>query len=136
MNQKEEKYKIVNHCDCCNFNAHSQTEWNNHLTTKKHERKGKKIADDLKCDKCGLVCYNSYNFKIHMVIVHGSSEEKKLKSKFYCECCDVGFFCKLYFDKHNLSKKHIKLSNTNTNMQIDNMVAKDDNPITKEDKFT
>ena len=80
MNKKENIYKIVNHCDCCNFDAHSQTEWTKHINTKKHNRNGQKIADNLKCVQCGLVSYNSYNFKIHMIIVHGTSEDKKKQS--------------------------------------------------------
>ena len=89
MNQKDNKYKIVNHCDCCNFDAHSQTEWTKHINTKKHSRNGQKIADNLKCEQCGLV---SYNFNIHMILIHGTTEDKQNKAKFYCQCYDVVFF--------------------------------------------
>jgi hypothetical protein len=52
------------------------------------------------------VSINSYNFNIHKILVHGTPTDRKTKSKFYCDDCDIGFFCQLYYSKHMISKKH------------------------------
>jgi len=107
MENKEKKVRtVIQHCDYCNFDAHSPTEWIKHVETNKHLRKGAKISDNLKCEHCGFVSINSYNFNIHKILVHGTPEERKAKSKFYCDDCDIGFFCELYHNKHMISKKH------------------------------
>ena len=63
------------------------------------------------CEKCD---YNStthiYNFKTHVLNNHSTLEEKKAGFTYYCECCDYGIFSKDNFDKHLLSKKHIRRS--------------------------
>jgi hypothetical protein len=107
--QQKDNKKILQHCDYCNFDAHSPTEWFKHVETKKHLRKGTKICDNLKCEICGLVSVNSYNLNIHRILVHATSEERKAGSKFYCDTCDTGFFCKLYYDRHMISKKHLNM---------------------------
>ena len=107
MANKEKKVRIViQHCDCCNFDAHSPTEWIKHVETKKHLRNGIKLSDNLKCEDCGFVSINSYNFNVHKILVHGTPAERKAKSKFYCDDCDIGFFCELYYNRHMISKKH------------------------------
>ena len=93
-------------CECCKFTANTPTEWLKHVVTKKHLRNGTLLNKDLKCEICNIKSTNIFNFKVHQIIVHGTPEDRKTKCKFYCECCDVGFFCKLYYDKHNESKKH------------------------------
>jgi len=110
MANKEKKVRIVmQHCDCCNFNAHSPTEWIKHVETKKHLRKGTKLNTNLKCEDCGFVSINSYNFNIHKILIHGTPTDRKTKSKFYCDDCDIGFFCELYYNKHMISKKHLNM---------------------------
>lgn len=100
---------IIQYCEYCKFNAHSPTEWIKHVATKKHKRKGTKLSDNLVCDKCGLVSSNTFNYNVHKILVHGTPEERKTKAKFYCDNCDIGFFCKLYYDKHMLSKRHLNM---------------------------
>ena len=110
MANKEKKVRtVIQHCDYCNFDAHSPTEWIKHVETKKHLRKGAKISDNLKCEDCGFVSNNSYNFNIHKILVHGTPADRKAKSKFYCDDCDIGFFCELYYSKHMVSKKHTNM---------------------------
>ncbi len=103
---KKTNRPVIQHCECCNFDAHTHTEWTKHIETKKHERKGAKISTSLKCDTCNFITVNSYNLNVHKIIVHGTPEEKKAKSKFYCEVCDQGFFAQLFYDVHIASKKH------------------------------
>jgi hypothetical protein len=103
---KKTNRPVIQHCECCNFSAHTHTEWAKHIETKKHQRNGAKILTSLKCDTCNFITVNSYNLNIHKIIVHGTPEERKAKSKFYCENCDKGFFAKLFYDLHMASKKH------------------------------
>ncbi len=104
---KEKRVRgVIQHCDYCKFDAHSPTEWIKHVETDKHKRKGAKLSDNLICDKCGLVSMNTFNHYVHSILVHGTPDDRRTKAKFYCEECDIGFFCKLYYDKHVLSKKH------------------------------
>ncbi len=104
---KQKKVKsIIRHCDYCNFDAHSPTEWFKHIETKKHQRKGAKLSDNLVCGVCGLASTNTFNHNVHQILVHGTAEDRRTKAKFYCEDCDKGFFCKLYHDKHMLTKRH------------------------------
>ena len=112
--------KIFHHCDTCNFNSHSATEWFKHIETKKHLRKGIKISDTLKCEICGLSSVNSYNFNIHKILIHGTPEDRKTKAKYYCDVCDIGFFCQLYYDKHILSKKHTNIIKYNDMIKQEN----------------
>jgi len=109
MNIQQKTIKLLNHCDYCNFNAYSPSEWFKHIETKKHLRKGERINNNLKCEECGLITINSYNLNVHKILIHGTPEERKEKSKFYCDSCDKGFFCKLYYDKHISSKKHANI---------------------------
>jgi hypothetical protein len=106
LNKEKRVREILQHCDCCNFNAHSPTEWIKHVKTDKHKRKGAKLSDNLICGACGLISNNTFNHTVHQILVHGTPDDRRTKAKFYCEDCDIGFFCKLYHDKHILSKRH------------------------------
>jgi hypothetical protein len=106
LNKEKKIRSVLKHCDYCNFNAHSPTEWIKHVKTEKHKRKGVKLSDNLICEVCGLVSINTFNHNVHQILVHGTPDDRRTKAKFYCEDCDIGFFCKLYYDKHILSKRH------------------------------
>jgi hypothetical protein len=106
LNKEKKIRTVLQHCNCCNFNAHSPTEWIKHVKTEKHKRKGAKLSDNLICEICGLVSINTFNYNVHQILVHGTPDDRRTKAKFYCEDCDIGFFCKLYHDKHILSKRH------------------------------
>ena len=118
---------IIRHCDYCNFDAHSPTEWIKHVETKKHQRKGAKLSDNLVCDICGLISINTFNHNVHQILVHGTPEDRRTKAKFYCEDCDKGFFCKLYHDKHVLTKRH-------HNMVKYNQLIKEESDLIKQDQ--
>ena len=110
ISNKEKRVRsVLQHCDYCNFDAHSPTEWINHVKTEKHKRKGAKLSDNLICEVCGLVSNYTFNHYVHKILVHGTPEDRRTKAKFYCEDCDIGFFCKLYHNKHILSKKHLNM---------------------------
>ncbi len=94
------------YCELCDFQATRPIEFIRHVETKKHIRNGKKIKDTIyRCDKCDKTLSNHFSYKIHMIQVHATVEEK-LKQPYYCKCCDVVFVSKLYMDKHLIGKKH------------------------------
>ncbi len=94
-------------CDKCNFKASMPSEFLRHLNSKKHIRGGVRVNEiKYKCDKCDYNTNSPYHIKIHNVRVHGTSEEKKARCPYYCEICNVGFFAKLFNDKHFNSKLH------------------------------
>lgn len=106
----EDKKKIakkIYKCDECNFTAITPSNFLKHLTSDKHKRHGEKKIN--KCDKCEYVSNSIYNYNVHIVTQHGSTEEKKEKCPFYCDICDVGFFSKIFYDKHINSKNHENL---------------------------
>ena len=107
----EDKKKVVAKkiykCDECNFTAVTPSNFLKHLTSDKHKRHGEKKIN--KCDKCEYVSNSIYNYNVHNITQHGTTEEKKEKCPFYCNICDVGFFSKIFHDKHINSKNHSNL---------------------------
>ena len=97
--------KIFRNCETCNLICQSPSKWLKHINTEKHKRQGIKI-NFYKCDKCDYGHKNKNNYNIHMIVTHGTPEEKKLKSKHYCDDCNLAFFATLYYNKHIDSKKH------------------------------
>jgi hypothetical protein len=94
-------------CEKCNFSAETPSEFLRHLNSKKHLRGGVRVNElEHCCDLCDYKTNNPYHIKIHKVRVHGTTEEKKNKCPYYCETCDIGFFAKLFNDKHIKSKTH------------------------------
>jgi hypothetical protein len=97
------KYYAV--CECCNYKALDKSKWEKHLNCQKHKRNGKYKFEDYVCEICGYCAVHTYNFKIHKIVCHGTIEEKK-SALFYCKCCNMAFFCDLFYNKHMKSKKH------------------------------
>lgn len=99
--------KKIYKCEECNFKAITPSNFLKHLTSEKHKRHGEKKVN--KCDKCEYVSNSIYNYNVHVITQHGTTEEKKEKCPFYCDICDVGFFSKIFYDKHINSKNHSNL---------------------------
>ena len=60
------------------------------------------------------------NLKNHILINHKTAEEREKEYPNYCKTCDYGSFSKKLFDKHLITKKHIKKENmTKTLKDID-----------------
>lgn len=98
INQKKKFF-----CYLCNYNTNSPSDWLKHIKSKKHERSGK-----LKSTKCTLCDYEStshWNIKQHALTKHSTQEERE-KTKYYCNLCDVVFFCNAYKKKHDEGVKH------------------------------
>jgi hypothetical protein len=90
-------------CKLCNYKTTKNNQWLKHLETDKHKRNGQtKIT---KCDICDYESNTHWNIKAHKILVHATIEERA-KQKYYCNLCDVVFFCKAYQDKHNAGRNH------------------------------
>ncbi len=41
---------------------------------------------------------------------HSTEEEKKKEFSYYCEICKIGMYAETIYNKHLISKKHIRKS--------------------------
>ncbi len=90
-------------CECCNYKAKCQSEFNKHLKSQKHARKG--VKKDYKCESCDYFATTHWNLKMHVVLKHYDLEQKKTL-KYYCELCDNVNFSNLYYQNHLKSTLH------------------------------
>lgn len=90
-------------CESCNFETKILTHYNHHLQTKKHARNG--MPKNNKCDLCEYKGLNHWNLRAHALSVH-STKEQRQESKYYCELCDMVFFCSAYKTRHINGVKH------------------------------
>jgi len=91
------------YCNCCNYLAKFQCEFNKHLKSQKHARKG--IKKDYKCNTCDYSATTHWNLKMHTVLKHYTMEQKK-ELKYYCNLCDNVNFSNLYYMNHVKSTLH------------------------------
>ena len=91
------------YCNCCNYQARFLSEFNKHLKSQKHARKG--IKKDYKCESCEYYATTHWNLKMHCVIKHYTIEQKK-ELKYYCSLCDNVNFSNLYYINHLKSTLH------------------------------
>jgi ribosomal protein L35 len=88
------------------------SEWNEHLTTKKHTgEKRKERSDKILQDQCTFCEYKSNktsNMKTHILTNHSTVEERKIHMKYYCEKCDFGTNAEILFKRHLETQKHLK----------------------------
>jgi hypothetical protein len=111
--KKEEIY-----CKLCNYKTIKTSDWLKHLNSQKHLRNGEKKTT--KCDCCEYESTTHWNIKAHKLKIH-STKEIRSQQKYYCDLCDIVFFCKTYMDKHNAGKVHqnkIKIQETLKEIEI------------------
>ena len=108
-------------CKSCNYKTTKNSCWLKHIETDKHKRNGEKKIT--KCDICDYESPSHWNLKGHKLQVHATPEERS-KHKYYCNLCDIIFFCKAYQDKHNAGRNHLvkvkvqqSIDNLNNNIQ-------------------
>ena len=90
--------KPIFFCETCNYGCNYNSGFMKHLKSDKHNRHGEKKI--FKCDKCDYKTNTSHwNLKMHYATVHSSTEERK-NYKYYCNKCDLVFFCEAYYNKH------------------------------------
>jgi len=97
------KEKKEFYCYLCDYKTTISTDWLKHIKSKKHERSGQ--PKTTKCDLCDYSAASHWNIKQHMLTQHSTLEERK-KCKYYCELCDIVFFCSAYKKKHDEGKRH------------------------------
>jgi len=95
--------KRVYSCFMCEYKTTKCTDWIKHQQTKKHLRNGKKKISI--CEICSYESVSHWNVKLHKLSQHSTLEERK-SHKYYCECCDLVFFCETYKEKHLNGKCH------------------------------
>lgn len=102
-------------CDKCNYKCKYDSEWNKHCETELHKtgirKKRSDIKEPLKCKDCPYKTKNKTIMNQHILNEHSTKEERKLKFRHYCSCCDFGTFSKDLFSKHNNTDKHNKYVN-------------------------
>ena len=91
------------YCNCCNYQAKFPCEFNKHLKSQKHLRKG--VQKEYNCDSCEYYATTHWNLKMHCVIKHYTIEQKK-ELKYYCSLCDNVNFSNLYYTNHLKSTLH------------------------------
>jgi ribosomal protein L35 len=81
-----------------------------HLKSKRHNDEPRKERIDKKynpkCKYCDFTTIQPTNMSVHILTKHSSPEERKNKSKFYCEKCDFGTMGKILYKRHLETKKH------------------------------
>lgn len=106
------EYKF--NCISCDFHTNHQSRWNQHtatvlhLTGKKKPRSDKKLLD--KCPNCNYTAKSNTTLKQHILIKHGTVEDKKKGFSYYCKNCDYGTFAKPSYEKHCETTKHKQMS--------------------------
>lgn len=98
------------YCEKCQYKCNYQSEWNEHLESKKHtgekrkSRSDKKLEDKCKC--CNYIPKNLTNYKLHYLNNHANTEERIKEFTFYCEKCNFGCFEEILYQRHIDTKKH------------------------------
>ena len=90
-------------CYLCNYKTIRCSDWCKHINSQKHKRGGEKKTT--KCDLCDYESSSHWNINNHKLSCHSTLEERKLQ-KYYCDICDVVFFCNAYMKKHFEGKYH------------------------------
>jgi hypothetical protein len=90
-------------CYLCNYKTIRCSDWCKHINSQKHKRGGEKKTT--KCDLCDYESSSHWNISNHKLSCHSTLEERKLQ-KYYCDICDVVFFCNAYMKKHFEGKYH------------------------------
>jgi hypothetical protein len=99
----DEVKKEAFYCHLCEYKSSNCTNWLKHVRTQKHLRNGKPKSS--KCNLCDYETSSHWNLKLHMLSQHSNKEERE-KQKYYCEICDLVFFCNSYKNKHLNGKIH------------------------------
>ena len=107
-----DSYKFI--CTTCDFRTNHPSRWKQHTATDLHKTGKRKPRSDKKhldkCPKCNYTAKSNTTLKQHILIKHGTTEEKQTGFSYYCQDCDYGTFAKPSYDKHCLTTKHKQMS--------------------------
>ena len=98
-----EEVKEGYYCYLCEYTTKKNSDWLKHQNTKRHLRNGKPKTTT--CSVCKFSTSTHWNLKLH-ILSHHSTKEERQKYKYYCEVCDLVFFCSTYKNKHISGKIH------------------------------
>jgi ribosomal protein L35 len=102
-------------CEKCQYKCNYISEWNEHLTCKKHTgEKRKERCDKILVEKCTFCDYKSTktsNMKLHILTHHSTKEDRKKEMKHYCDNCDFGTNATILFQRHLETQKHLLTTN-------------------------
>jgi acetyl-CoA carboxylase beta subunit len=102
------KYKYQ--CESCGFNTNYKSKWEIHISSELHKTGKKKIRSDKicieKCPECDYESKINTNMRQHILINHGTKEEREKEFTYYCKYCDYGTFAKSLYQIHKRTKKH------------------------------
>jgi len=82
------------YCNCCNYKAHFQSEFNKHLQSQKHKRHGK--PKEINCDTCDYIATTNWNLKIHKVM------KRCKKSLIFCDPYFIKKKSKIFLNNETL----------------------------------
>jgi hypothetical protein len=105
--------KLRYHCDKCNFNTNYKSQWDTHITTKKHQKLNETHHEinnknfDSTCKLCNYVSNKKVGMTLHYLNNHASIKERKEQFKYYCETCNYGNITQSHYNIHINSIKHI-----------------------------
>lgn len=98
-----EEIKKGYYCYLCDYTTSKNSDWLKHQNTKRHLRNGKPKTTI--CSICDFSTSTHWNLKLH-ILSHHSTKEERQQYKYYCEVCDLVFFCSTYKNKHFTGKIH------------------------------
>jgi len=91
------------YCYLCKYGTSKCTDWIKHQKTKRHLTNETPKTNTYSI--CNFTTSNHWNLKLHTFSQHNTIEERR-NHKYYCEICDLVFFCSTYMEKHNAGKIH------------------------------
>lgn len=97
-------YKFT--CEMCKFKCKYNSGWLDHVSSKKHQQQGTQTVYKCNITNCNYESPSHWNLKIHKMNNH-STKEERASSKYYCNDCDQVFFSPIYFERHNIGKRHL-----------------------------
>ena len=114
VEEEEERVEVVQkvvipmfqpkHCECCDFTATTQYEWNFHTASKEHNAKLR--LKKTYCTTCSIQCKNEADYQVHLQTQKHKKRCGDLPQTFRCECCQYETPIKRNFELHCATKKH------------------------------
>lgn len=100
----EKNNKEKHECKKCNISFKYNNELEKHYRSKKHNGNVVYV-----CNLCDYKSNKKYNYKLHIIINHATTEQRKEHYPHYCDYCDIGFLSKNSHKKHLETNKHKKM---------------------------
>jgi len=115
-------------CEICQYYTNIKTNYDKHLSSKKHTEKSIKNSIKEENNKkfvCEICYYNTcikYNYDKHLSSKKHKEKEFENNKNFVCEICNYNTSIKRDYNNHLSSKKHINKTQINKPIQKDNQI--------------